>query len=107
MFFMRDESPSSCLALGQSGRTENSIQILSITVATSSGGLVNTRISDMSLLSRELSAWGERGGKERREEERERKKRLIEVSYPSVVLQCWQLAVQAMLDPNLSEHQKQ
>ena len=72
MFFMRDESPSSCLALGQSGRTENSIQILSITVATSSGGLVNTRISDMSLLSRELSAWGERGGKERREEERER-----------------------------------
>ena len=67
----------------------------------------HTNLRYVTFVKRIKRLWGERGGKERREEERERKKRLIEVSYPSVVLQCWQLAVQAMLDPNLSEHQKQ
>ena len=91
MFFMRDESPSSCLALGQSGRTENSIQMLSITVATSSGGLVNTRISDMSLLSRELSAWG------KREKGEGLVVAILALSYSVGSLQCRQCLIQIFL----------
>ena len=58
---MRVESPSSCLALGQLGGTLNRIQMLSITVLTSSGGFVNTRTSEISFLSRASNAFKNRG----------------------------------------------
>lgn len=51
IFFINPGSPKSVLALGQSGRTLKSRQIDSITVSTSSGGLLNTRTSAMSVLS--------------------------------------------------------
>lgn len=54
---MRLVSPSSVLALAQSGRTLNRMQIASITVPTSSGGLLNTRISAMSFLSKASKAY--------------------------------------------------
>ena len=56
ILFIRLVSPSSCLALAQSGLVLNRMHMLSITVATSSGGLLNTRISAMSLLSKESRA---------------------------------------------------
>ena len=59
IFFMRPGSPSRVLALAQSGRTLNRMQIDSITVFTNSGGLLNTRTSAMSLLSRAFRAWKE------------------------------------------------
>ena len=57
ILFMRLVSPSRVLALAQSGRTLNRIQIASITVPTSSGGLLNTRISAISLLSKASRAY--------------------------------------------------
>ena len=73
MFFMRDESPSSCLALGQSGRTENSIQILSITVATSSGGLVeHTNLRYVTFVKRIKRLGGKRWEREERGRKREK-----------------------------------
>ena len=54
---MRLVSPSKDLALAQSGRTLNKIQMASITVATSSGGLLNTLISAMSFLSKASKAY--------------------------------------------------
>ncbi len=45
------------MALAQSGRALNNIQMDSNTVATSSGGLLNTRISDISLLSKASRAY--------------------------------------------------
>ena len=59
IFFMRLGSPRTDFALAQSGRTLNRMQIASITVLTSSGGLLNTRTSAMSLLSRASRACGE------------------------------------------------
>lgn len=54
---MRLVSPNSVFALAQSGRTLNRIQIASITVPTSSGGLLNTLISAMSFLSKASKAY--------------------------------------------------